>query len=194
MSMRFLINSLAGILYLAPLSVSAQSMTVIGGEATAQECYRSATLAAQLNIASRGDLESCAYALKHAPLDIHDRAATFLNRGIISAAMGEFEAAKKDYEKARRLAPEHGEIYVNRGNIFFLGQVYDKAVMEYTHALELDIAKKHIAHFNRALAYEKLGEFDKAETDYLTALELAPEWEAAKTKLTLLREKQARDT
>ena len=194
MSMRFLINSLAGILYLAPLSVSAQSMTVIGGEATAQECYRSATLAAQLNIASRGDLESCAYALKHAPLDIHDRAATFLNRGIINAAMGEFEDAKKDYEKARRLAPEHGEIYVNRGNIFFLGQVYDKAVMEYTHALELDIAKKHIAHFNRALAYEKLGEFDKAETDYLTALELAPEWEAAKTKLTLLREKQARDT
>ena len=194
MSMRFLINSLAGILYLAPLSVSAQSMTVIGGEATAQECYRSATLAAQLNIASRGDLESCAYALKHAPLDIHDRAATFLNRGIINAAMGEFEAAKKDYEKARRLAPEHGEIYVNRGNIFFLGQVYDKAVMEYTHALELDIAKKHIAHFNRALAYEKLGEFGKAETDYLTALEHAPEWEAAKTKLTRLREKQARDT
>src|SRR3972149_6063464 len=105
MSIRFLVKSLAGTLCLAPLCASPQSMTVIGGEAPAQECYRSAPLAAQLNIASRGDLESCAYALNHAPLDIQDRAATFLNRGIINAAMGEFEDAKKDYEKARRLAP-----------------------------------------------------------------------------------------
>ncbi len=194
MPMWFLVNSLAVALCLAPLALSAQSMTVIGGEATAQECFRAATLAAQLNIASHGDLESCTFALDHAHLRIHDRAATYLNRGIVNAAIGEFDAAKKDYERARRLAPEHGEIYVNRGNIFFLGQVYDKAVREYTHALELDIAKKHVAHFNRALAYEKLGEFGKAESDYLTALELAPEWEAAKTKLSRLREKQARDT
>ena len=71
-------RTLAAVLLIAPMTVASQSMTVIGGESTAQQCYMSATLAAQLNIASRQDLDSCNYALDHATISIRDKAATFL--------------------------------------------------------------------------------------------------------------------
>lgn len=187
-------RTLAAVLLIAPMTVAAQSMTVIGGEFTARQCYMSATLAAQLNMASRQDLDACNYALDHATISIRDRAATFLNRGIINVAIERYDDAKKDYEKARSLAPDHGEIYVNRGNIFFMGQAYDQAVSEYSQAIALGLVKKHIAHFNRALAYEKMKEYGKAEADYRTAIELSPQWDQPKARLQRLQERQAKDT
>lgn len=176
-----------------PAAAGAQSMSVIGGESTARACYRSATLAAQMNIATSDDLKSCTYALEHTALRSRDRGATYLNRGIINVALERYEAAKRDYQKARELLPDKGEIYVNRGNMFFMGGIFDQAVDEYSHALSLGVTKEHIAYFNRGLAYEKLGNYRKAQADYRTAMDLSPAWQTPRHRLERLQDRLTED-
>lgn len=170
-------------------AAGAQSMMVLGGEQSARDCYMAATLASQMHTAAMEDIQNCNYALDHTPLSLRDRVATYINRGVVYAAMDKYKEAIKDYEKAAKLDPDTGEVYVNRGNLFFLGQVYDQAISEYTKAIELKLSKGHVAHYNRGLAYEKLGEYSKAEEDYRRALEIAPQWHHPQEKLDRVLEK-----
>ena len=47
----------------------------------------------------------------------------------------------------------------------------------------MEFSKLYIAHYNRGLTYEKMGELDKAEADYRRALQLMPDWSRARNKL-----------
>ena len=167
----------------AATAVCAQSMTVIGGEQSAKNCYMAATIAAQMHYASQEDIKVCTYALENISLHTIDKAATLINRGIIYVALEEYEQAIKDYDKAYWINPDIAEIHVNRGNMLFMSRVFDQAVTEYTRAIELDFSKRYIAHYNRGLTYEKMGKLDKAEADYRRALELMPDLKRAKSKL-----------
>ena len=75
---------------------------------------------------------------------------------------------------------------MNLGNLYLLGQKYDVAIQQYTTAIELTLTKNHIAHFNRAMAYENNKEFDNAEADYRRAIELSPEWVLPQLRLERL--------
>jgi tetratricopeptide (TPR) repeat protein len=171
------------LLFIIPVICPAQSVTIIGGNSYARNCYTAAGLAVQMNMGSREDIDGCTTALQHGSLTMRDRAATFVNRGVIHAAGQNYKAAIKDYASAERLRPETGEVFVNRGNLYFLGRVYDKAIVEYTTAVHLDFPQIYIAHFNRGMAYENLGDYDNAETDYRRAIEMRPEWEHAQERL-----------
>ena len=164
-------------------NVSAQSMTIIGDSEDAKECYYSAQLAIQMQSASRSELAACSNALLTQNLRVRDKAATLINRGIIYVALEDYKLAVKDYERAEKLHPEFGAIHVNRGNLFFLGQSYDSAILEYNKALDIGLSQTYVAHLNRGMAYEKLGQLHKAESDYREAIALAPEWKAAQSKL-----------
>ncbi len=185
------------VLSLSPLIAGAQqgrsggsmSMSVIGGDSRAQDCYRSAGIASQIHYATRNEVEDCTYALEFGALSQRDRAATLVNRGIIYMALEEYERAIKDYTAAKKLSPNFGEIYINVGNVFFLGKLYDKAIEEYTAALERSTTRRHIAYFNRAMAYEKLGDFTSAETDYKAVMELMPDWSLPQARLEKLQNK-----
>ncbi len=171
-------------------STRAGSMTVIGGGSQSTSCYHAATIATQIHYSSRGDADNCSYALDYGNLSLRDRAATLVNRGIIYMALEEYEHAIKDYQTAKKLIPDFGEVYVNVGNVFFMGKVYDKAIDEYTQAIERNLTKDHIAYLNRGMAYEKLGDLEHAEMDYRTAIELRPEWSLATGKLEQLESKK----
>ncbi|MBI2969829.1 MAG: tetratricopeptide repeat protein [Gammaproteobacteria bacterium] len=177
------------ILALLPSLAGAQSMTVIGGDSFARECYMAATIAAQMNSASRDDVETCGLAIDHGNLSMRDLMATYVNRGVVYVALEEYKKAVKDYATALSMNPQSGEVYVNRGNLYFMGQVFDKAVEEYTLALDLGLAKDHIAHFNRGMAYEHLGDYSNAESDYRRAAELVPEWHQPPARLDRLHRK-----
>ncbi len=168
---------------LAPLSSSAQSVTILGDSVDARECYFSAQIAIQMQSTSSSEIETCSRALKLRDLRLRDKAATYINRGILYVAMTEYQKAVKDYASAKALYPDFGAIYVNRGNLFFMGESYDSAVSEYTRALDLGLHQEHVAHLNRGMAYEKLGKYDQAEADYRLAVDLAPEWKLAQSKL-----------
>ncbi len=163
--------------------VFAQSVTIIGDSEDAKECYYSAQLAVQMQSASRSELTACSNALITQNLRIRDKAATLINRGIIYVALEEYQQAVKDYERAEKLYPEFGAIHVNRGNLFFLGESYDSAILEYNKALDIGLNQTYVAHLNRGMAYEKLGQLHKAEADYREAIALVPDWKVAQSKL-----------
>lgn len=183
---RFILRALLPVIIFSPIYVNAQSMTVIGGGSYARNCYMSSTLAIQLNSASDADIEECNQAILHGRLTRKDLLATYVNRGILYGAMEDYQKALKDYRTAIDLGPETGEVYVNLGNLYLLSQKYDVAIEQYTTGIELTLTKDHIAHFNRAMAYENNKEFDNAEADYRRAIELSPEWVLPQLRLERL--------
>ena len=174
LNMPFLVITL--ILMISPITAGAQSVTILGDSGEARECFYSAGLAIQMQSTSSSEIETCSRALSLGNLRLRDKAATYVNRGILYAANEQYQEAVKDYERAMKLYPKFGAIYVNRGNLFFLGQSYDSAILEYTKALNMDLRQDHVAYLNRGMAYEKLGKLSNAESDYRLAIELAPEW------------------
>jgi tetratricopeptide (TPR) repeat protein len=167
-------------------------MDVLTGNSYARSCYQAAGVAARIHYTSRKELLQCDMALNYGAMSLRDRAATLTNRGIIHMALESYDAAIADYSKALALKPEFGEIHVNVGNVYFLGKVFDKAIEEYTRAIDLESTKIHIAYINRGMAYESLGDFNNAETDYRAAIELLPEAALPQVRLDqLLRKKEA---
>jgi tetratricopeptide (TPR) repeat protein len=167
------------------------SMEVITDNTHARDCYRAAGIAARIHYTSSREIENCNRALDYGAMSLRDRAATLTNRGIIFMALKDYENAIQDYSSALKLKPEFGEIYVNIGNVYYLRKVFDKAIEEYTSAIEKSTTKIHIAHINRGMAYESLGEFDNAERDYRAAMDLAPDTALPQVRLDqLMRKKQ----
>ena len=119
-----------------------------------------------------------------------DKAATYVNRGILSMALAEYGKALEDFDGAMLLHPSYGAIYLNRGNVFFIRDAYDDAIAQYTKALEAEMVEYQVAYLNRGMAHEILGHFDAAEADYRQALALAPEWGLAISKLARVLGKQ----
>ena len=170
-------------------------MSVIGGGSYARNCYMASTLAIQLNSASREDIQECDLAILHGRLTRKDLLATYVNRGILYGAMENYQKALKDYRTAIELGPETGEVFVNLGNLYLLSKKYDVAIQQYTTAIELTLTKNHIAHFNRAMAYENNKELDNAAADYRRAIELSPEWALPQLRLErLIRNTQQEQT
>lgn len=166
------------------------SIEVLAGDnAPARACYQSASIAARIHYTSRRDLENCNNALTRTALSMRDRAATLANRGIIYMSLEEYDLAIKDYQDAIGMKPEMGELNVNIGNVYYLGKVYDKAVAEYTAAIEKKSSKIYVAYFNRGMAYESLGKLAEAEADIKVALEILPQWAAAQKKLEEVQQK-----
>eukprot|EP00027_Filamoeba_sp_ATCC50430_P018389 CAMPEP_0168575960 /NCGR_PEP_ID=MMETSP0413-20121227/19980_1 /TAXON_ID=136452 /ORGANISM="Filamoeba nolandi, Strain NC-AS-23-1" /LENGTH=413 /DNA_ID=CAMNT_0008609579 /DNA_START=21 /DNA_END=1262 /DNA_ORIENTATION=+ len=75
---------------------------------------------------------------------------------------------KKDEETKEQKAIKAKD----KGNELFNKGEYRKAVLEYTHSLELDPKNACIPLANRAMAYLKLNEFQKAEDDCTSSIEL----------------------
>jgi len=182
-------------LFVLPVGASAQnwyqdttSMDVLAtNNPPARACFQAASIAARIHYTSRKDVDNCTYALNRTAMSPRDRAATLANRGIIYMALEDYQKAIQDYTMALSLKPEFGELNVNIGNVYYLGKAFDKAVVEYTTALEKNTSKPHIAHFNRGMAHESLGDLASAETDFKTALQMMPDWLTPQLKLDQLK-------
>ena len=182
---------LSFILVLLPAYSQAQSMSIIGGGSYARNCYMAATLAIQMNTSSREDLQECNMAIAHGKLQRQDLLATYVNRGILHGAMEDYQKALKDYHTAIELDPNTGEVYVNLGNVYLLAKKYETAIAQYTTAIKLTLRQDHVAHFNRAMAYENNREYTNAAADYRKTIELSPAWLLPQLRLERLLKKVA---
>ena len=169
----------------------AQSMTVIGGDASARDCFNAASIAARRDYSDPKSVASCTHALEHSRLTDRDRIATFVNRGILYLAQRELDRAAADFDAAIGMNPTSGEAFVDKGNIAYMRRSYDAAISDYTRAVELGLEMDHIAYFNRAMAYEHLRNFDGAKADYRRALELEPQWFMPRVRLDSLMQASA---
>ncbi len=178
------------VLTLMPSSfVQAQNGTLIGGSSFAAECYRASQVATSTGSANRLDLASCDRAILDAGLKPKDLVATYVNRGVVYMAMGNSKQALADLNRALALDKNTGEAYVNRGNLWFVGNNLPKAVADYNSALELGVEKPHVAHLNRGMAQEQLGQLEAAKSDYQAALSYIKDWSQAVTRLERIEEK-----
>jgi len=163
--------------------LAAQSVTIISSGEEARRCLAAADIAANMNIAARGDLEDCTFAIKFGKLNQKDLAATYSNKGIIEVALELYQQAFDDYSAAIEIMPRLPEPYVGRGNVYFLANKLDRAIEDYNKAMDLNLGKMHVALLNRGMAYEAQGRLEDAESDYRRALDLQPEWPLALQKL-----------
>lgn len=82
-------------------------------------------------------------------------------------------------EAEDRLAREgSAENYFYRGNVFLRLKMYDKAITDYTQAIEKNPECAE-AYNNRGYAYDETGEYDKAIADYTQTIEKNPEYAEA---------------
>ena len=84
--------------------------------------------------------------------------------------MGEFEASADDYSRLIELNPE-AIFYNRRGLVYEKMEAWDKALADYTQAIEL-LPKWSIAYNNRGYVFLKQKKYAEAKADFETALKL----------------------
>lgn len=155
---------------------------VVLGSAEAERCYRAAL---RPNPADTM-VELCDTALA-AARDDADRAANFVNRGVMRLKRGELTQAREDYEAAAALDPENGEALINLGNVLLRVGDAARAADVIARGLALRPNRPHWAHYNHGLALETLGDRAGAEAAYARAAALQPNYPAPAEALARLR-------
>ena len=179
MNTRFrLVFSVIAVSLLGGLSAAHAQVMVIGG-GMARDCYR----AVEFNtVASSRALQTCNEAIDHEQLNMRDRAATYVNRGILYMRQMNYQRAMLDYEESLKLRPGLLEAKVNIGAALYGMKRYDEAMEALNEGLQTDsIEARAVGLYNRALIWERRGDEKAAYYDYKEALELKPTFiEAAK--------------
>ncbi len=171
LSMAFV--GLAGIGLLAALP--ARAAVTVMGPGLAQSCYK----AAQFNLDPGDGIETCTSALNQQPLTLHDRASTYVNRGILRARVADTKGAGEDYDMAIRLMPDLAEAYIDRGANFITLKNYRKALADLDKGLALGAKQPEIAYYDRAVVHESLGDIRAAYEDYKKAVAIEPHFTLA---------------
>jgi len=176
MKLRHLIASAAAIAAIGiATSLPASAAVTVLGQGIAQNCYR----AAEFNTDADAGIADCTTALNEEALTQTDRAATYVNRGILRARNGDADAALADYDNGLRINPQLAEGYVDRGATYIAMKRYQDALTDIDKGLSLGTKKAYIAYYDRAIAREALGDIKGAYEDYKQAVELAPDFALA---------------
>ena len=167
---RILARTILGACLVAGLPAAHGADTVIGSP-RAETCFQSAVS----GDSSLPAIELCTAALQNDPLPSQDRAATYVNRGILQSRRGEHEAAYDDFSRALEMERALVHALINRGNVLVRMMRYDEAVADYDRAVFFSEGRDPLVFFNRSLAYENLGRGAEAREDLVRAVQLDPE-------------------
>lgn len=162
------------------LSTPASGDVVVNSNPQAEACQE----AAKFGDFNNNGIDECTLALRSPLMSDHDLAATYTDRGAIRMQHKQFAMAKTDFAAALKFDPNLANAYVDRGGALIAEKRYADAVADIDHGLTLNPDEPEKAWFNRGIAHEGLKDLKSALTDYQKALELKPEWAAAKAELT----------
>jgi tetratricopeptide (TPR) repeat protein len=146
----------------------------------------SAANCSQAALEKRADdaaLRFCNEAIEQGALKRDDLTRTYVNRGAVLMNRHDYDAARADIERAIRLDPSVGDAWMNRGAINIIERRYAEGIADTTKGLALGVSEPAKAYFNRAVAYEGVGDEKSAYLDYQQALVLKPDWELPKREL-----------
>jgi len=158
----------------AACAFPATGQAVVIGGGLAKDCFM------QVEAQSSRFIEVeriCTRALESETMTRTNRAATYVNRGIIRMRAGSYDRAIRDYDRAINLQEELGAAYLNRGAALILRGDPADAIGDLDRAISFESNDLHAAHYNRALARERTGDVTGAYYDFKTASELRPEWQ-----------------
>ncbi len=107
----------------------------------------------------------------------------YFELGIENYANDEIEGAITNLSKVIELNPDYVDAYYFRGLVYIIEEDYDKAIADYTKAIELDPNNNSViakvtgasAYLLRAGAYYEKDDYDAAIADFDKAIEMDPE-------------------
>ena len=178
------------VLLLVALAMPAQAqMRVSAGSGIAHECYEDARTPRQ----PRVSIDTCTAALEHGGISAADRAATFVNRGVLYDVVKNYEAAWADYNAALHLNPDLGDAYINRGAALMRMQRSDEGIVDIRKGLALGTSLPAVALYDLAVAEENLGQIKEAYLDYKRALAADPKYAPAAEALKFFKVETTRN-
>jgi tetratricopeptide (TPR) repeat protein len=101
-----------------------------------------------------------------------------MRRISLAERLGHSEEAMQELEKLAHDYPDSPLPYIAQGDLLRMKQRYPAAVAAYDHAaarISQPSADDWPVFYSRGIAYERSGEWNKAEADFHRALELAPD-------------------
>jgi tetratricopeptide (TPR) repeat protein len=155
---------------------------VLGG-GLAKDCEVAAENAANKQGVPDSAFESCNLAISAQVMSIHDLAATYTNRGILSLVKPNYAAAVADFDAAISLLPSLGGAYCDRGAALIAQNRFAEGIAEIDRGLALNSPEPERSYFNRGLAREQLGDIKGAYEDLQTAAGLNPTWTPPRQEL-----------
>jgi len=96
------------------------------------------------------------------------------NKALALAKSGHLEDSLVIYDQLIREMPSVGQ-YMMRGQLFFQVKDYDKAIADYTEAIELNKGKGDVIYEWRGTAYRALRRYDDAIRDFNKAIRCRPD-------------------
>ncbi|MCI4644247.1 MAG: tetratricopeptide repeat protein [Hyphomonadaceae bacterium] len=170
----------AGIACFTMMAGTASAQAIIIGGGMAKDCF----LSVQAQSTRFSEVEDmCSMALESEVMTRANRAATYVNRGIIRMRAGNYDDALSDYDRALSLREDLGAAYLNRGAALILAGDHAAAKAALDRAIELGTNDLHAAHYNRAIAKEHTGDVPGAYYDFREAAELKPDWDLPQLQL-----------
>jgi tetratricopeptide (TPR) repeat protein len=123
-------------------------------------------------------------AIAHAA-DAGEAARAHNNLGVLFLGLGNFPAAKQEFDRAIALNPGEVNSYLARGTLEFQTGKLDDALVDFVQAFQR--APSPFAAYWIGRAEEGKGDFPKAARAYQAALEMAPGMTDARTRLESLK-------
>jgi tetratricopeptide (TPR) repeat protein len=170
--MKALFVSAAAAAFLAA-AAPAHGQTVVSiGNSTARDCYEAAVGGDH----DRNAFNHCNLALKQEGLTERDTAATLVNRGILHMRNRDYRSAGRDFDRALAFDATNGEAWLNMA----IAELQQGAGLETLPKIEKAFALgtnwKALAHYSRAVAYERGGKIRAAYYDLKMANTIDPRW------------------
>jgi tetratricopeptide (TPR) repeat protein len=162
---------------------SAQAAVTVLGNGVAHSCYQFAEYGGN----PTDGINTCTFALVQTTLSVKDRAATYINCGILRARKDDAEGALADYDRGLAMDAALAEGYVDRGAVMIVLRRYDDAVAEIDKGISLGANRLQIAYYDRGIADEALGNIRAAYDDYRKAAEIQPDFGLAVAQLARFR-------
>ncbi|HSC18317.1 MAG TPA: hypothetical protein VLC74_05325 [Rhizomicrobium sp.] len=150
------------------------------GNGLGNGCFQSAEFGGD----PRPAIETCTAALEQEALTPKDRAATYVNRGILRSRYGDSRGALSDYNQGIAIDASLGEAYVDRGANYIVLQQYQDALNDINKGIGMGAHRLEIAYYDRAIVNEALGNVRAAYYDYKKAVELEPDFALANEQLS----------
>ena len=161
------------------LSAPAHAVVAVYGFSLAHDCF----VAAKAGVDPHHGIQTCTEAQREASLDKHDRAGTYINGGVMKAALGLQQAAIADYESGLALDPNIGDGHVDRGAALIILKRYDEALAEINKGIALGLTYEEIGYYNRGVVEFDMGRIKESYYDFKKASEIAPDFLPAKEQL-----------
>lgn len=156
----------------------AQAAVTVIGSGPAELCYQGAENGGD----PREYIQYCTQALGSV-LTTRDRAATFINRGVLKLALAESNSALDDFNTGLSIDDSLGEGYVDRGAALISQKRFADAIKDIDKGLSLGAKQPAIAYYDRAMADEALGNIPGAYKDYESSLAAEPDFTLASDEL-----------